>query len=160
MSDAVTPKRNRRKMGLIMAFVFIIVGATFVVVVVIPYFMSPNLRIWSFNVEKKPWGSEGSVYHNATAWVLACELSYAFGNFGWGAAESVKVVSACYDSSGIMIGSSEDTKDFGTVSPRMDVTESSIILVSPQMYDYRPPTTFRISLYQGNSIVDEWTLPY
>jgi hypothetical protein len=160
MSDTVTLKRSKRKFGLIMALIFIIAGAIFVVVVLIPYFMSPNLRIWSFNVEKKPWGSEGSVYHNTTTWVLACELTYAFGNFGWGAAESVKVVGACYDSSGVMIESSEDTKDFGTVSPGNDVTADSIILVSPQMYDYRPPTIFKISLYQGNTIVDEWTLPY
>ncbi len=153
MSDTITLKVSKRKIYLAISLIVILAVCGVGTFLVFRYFTSPKLHIDSFSVESDPlvhW------YDNESSWGTNYILKYKFSNQGGGAADSVKVVAAFYDSRGLVVNY---TKEYGKVASNMEITDSNQILVNSYMH-FTLPATFKIFLYDGNSIVDEATLPY
>lgn len=116
------------------------------------YFASPKLSIESFTVKNEPLLSW---YHSASDWQIHNDLNYKFINQG-GAANSVKVVVALYDSRGLVVNY---TKEYGKVGSNMEITDSNSISVFSSM-NIVSPASFKVFLYEGDTLADEATLPY
>jgi hypothetical protein len=153
LSDTITLKVSKRKIYFAILLIVILAVVGVGGFLAYRYFTTPSLHIDSFTVKNEPnlgW------YANASAWAQTWLLNWTFSNTGGGAANSVTLVYAFYNSRGCVENS---TENYGTVVSNMQITGSvAIIVVSSMQITY--PATFRIFLYQGNTLVDQATLAY
>jgi hypothetical protein len=153
LSDTVTLKVSKRKIYLAIGLIVIIVVVGFGGFLAYRYFTSPSLHIESFSTENEP---QFSWYFNESDWGTDYSLNYKFSNQGWGTADSVTLVYAFYDSRGLVLNYK---KDYGTVASNTQITGSASILINSYM-QFTLPASFRIFLYQGNTLAGQSTLPY
>jgi hypothetical protein len=153
MSDTVTLKVSKRKIYLAIGLIIILTVCGIGGFLLYSFFTRPSLKITSFSTKNL---SQYSYYVNASDWTNAYELDYKFANQGGGAANSVTLVYAFYDSRGLVVNY---TKDYGTVDANTQVTDSATMFVTSYM-NFVLPATFRIFLYEGNTLADQATLPY
>jgi hypothetical protein len=153
MSDTVTLKVSKRKIYLAIALIVILAVCGIGGFLAYRYFTSPSLHIDSFTVESEP---SLSVYNNASSWITTYSFNFKFSNTGGGAANSVTLVYAFYDSRGLV---ENYTKDYGKVASNIQITGSDTLLVSSYMHIVQP-ASFKVFLYEGNTLADQQSLPY
>jgi hypothetical protein len=153
LSDTVTLKVSKRKIYLAIALIIILAVVGVGGFLAYRMFTSPSLHIDSFTIQNEP---NLGFYNNASSWGQTWLLSYKFTNGGGGAADSVKLVYAFYDSRGLI---ENYTKDYGAVNANIQVTDSATLWVFSTM-NIVQPAWFKIFLYEGNTLTDQSSLPY
>jgi hypothetical protein len=153
LSDTVTLKISKRKIYLAIGLIIILAVVGVGGFLAYRYFTSPSLHIDSFTTQNEP---NLGFYFNTSSWGQTWLLSYKFTNSGGGAADSVMLVYAFYDSRGLVVNY---TKDYGTVNANIQITDSAYMFINSYM-QFVEPAWFKIFLYEGNTLSDQSSLPY